>query len=56
MTTAQSLITIGIIALGTVFTRFLPFWLFPKGKPAPRGGSMHIKQLRSASWGDRVLL
>ena len=36
MTTAQSLITIGIIALGTVFTRFLPFWLFPKGKPAPR--------------------
>ena len=33
MTTAQSLITIGIIALGTVFTRFLPFWLFPKGKP-----------------------
>lgn len=35
MTTAQSLITIGIIALGTVFTRFLPFWLFPKGKPAP---------------------
>ena len=34
--TVQSLITIGIIALGTVFTRFLPFWLFPKGKPAPR--------------------
>ena len=44
MTTAQSLITIGIIALGTVFTRFLPFSsafrqrlaVFPKGKPAPR--------------------
>ena len=35
MTTVQSLITIGIIALGTVFTRFLPFWLFPKGNPAP---------------------
>ena len=35
MTTAQSLITIGIIALGTVFTRFLPFWLFPEGRETP---------------------
>lgn len=36
MTTAQSLITIGVIALGTALTRFLPFWLFPGGKPVPR--------------------
>ena len=36
MTMTQSLVTIGVIALGTALTRFLPFWLFPKGKSAPR--------------------
>lgn len=35
MTTAQHLITIGIIALATMFTRFLPFLIFPAGKEAP---------------------
>lgn len=35
MTTTQHLITIGLIALTTMATRFLPFLLFPAGKEAP---------------------
>lgn len=35
MTVAQHLLTIGIIALATMATRFLPFLLFPAGKEAP---------------------
>lgn len=36
MTFTQQLITIGMVILGTVLTRFLPFLLFPAGKPTPR--------------------
>lgn len=36
MTTAQQLITIGMAVLGTAVTRFLPFLLFPAGRPTPR--------------------
>lgn len=36
MTTYQHLITIGVCALATMLTRFLPFLLFPAGKPTPR--------------------
>ena len=36
MTTAQILITIALCALATMLTRFLPFLLFPAGKPTPR--------------------
>ncbi|MCM1217696.1 MAG: branched-chain amino acid transporter permease [Lachnospiraceae bacterium] len=35
MTLAQQLITIGVIVLATMLTRFLPFLLFPAGKPTP---------------------
>ncbi|MDR1550214.1 MAG: branched-chain amino acid transporter permease [Hungatella sp.] len=35
MTLGQQIITIGIVVLGTVITRFLPFLLFPSDKPAP---------------------
>lgn len=31
MTTAQQLITIGIVVLGTMATRFLPFIIWPEG-------------------------
>jgi len=31
----QSLITIAAVVVGTVLTRFLPFWLFPAEKPTP---------------------
>ena len=36
MTTAQQLITIGMVVLGTMITRFLPFVLFPADRPAPK--------------------
>lgn len=36
MTTVQKLITIAVCALGTMLTRFLPFLLFPTGRPTPR--------------------
>lgn len=36
MTLTQRMITIGMVVLGTMLTRFLPFLIFPAGKPAPR--------------------
>ena len=35
MTTAQSIITIIAVVLGTMATRFLPFLVFPEGKTPP---------------------
>ena len=35
MTLTQRILTIAIVVLGTVLTRFLPFLLFPAGKPTP---------------------
>ena len=35
MTTAQTLITIAALVIGTVGTRFLPFLIFPPHKPTP---------------------
>lgn len=36
MTLTQQIITIGMVILGTVLTRFLPFLVFPAGKPTPK--------------------
>ena len=36
MTLNQQLITIAVVALGTMLTRFLPFILFPAGRPTPK--------------------
>lgn len=36
MTISQQVITICMVILGTVLTRFLPFLLFPTGKPTPK--------------------
>jgi len=36
MTLTQQLITIGMVILGTALTRFLPFLLFPAGRPTPQ--------------------
>lgn len=35
MTVTQSILTIAVIVLGTMTTRFLPFLLFPEGKTPP---------------------
>jgi branched-subunit amino acid transport protein AzlD len=36
MTLTQELITVGMVVLGTVLTRFLPFLLVSKKKPTPK--------------------
>ena len=36
MTLTQQIITIAMVVLGTMLTRFLPFLVFPAGKPTPR--------------------
>lgn len=36
MTLTQQILTVGMIVLGTMLTRFLPFLLFPAGKPTPK--------------------
>ncbi len=36
MTLTQQMITIGLIVLATMLTRFLPFLIFPAGKPTPK--------------------
>lgn len=36
MTFSQLLITIFMVFLGTITTRFLPFLIFPSGKPTPK--------------------
>ena len=36
MTVPQQLLTIAAVVLGTMATRFLPFLLFPAGKPTPK--------------------
>ena len=35
MTTTQQIITILAVVLGTMMTRFLPFFIFPEGKTPP---------------------
>jgi len=36
MTLTEQLITIAVVALGTMLTRFLAFAVFPAGKPTPK--------------------
>ena len=35
MTTTEILLTVGVIAAGTLFTRFFPFLVFPPGRETP---------------------
>lgn len=51
MTLTQQIITIGTIVLGTMLTRFLPFLLFPAGKPTPKYIQYLGKVLPSAVFG-----
>lgn len=36
MTLTQQILTIAAVVAGTMLTRFLPFLIFPAGKPTPR--------------------
>lgn len=36
MTLTQQMITVGMVVLGTMLTRLIPFIIFPAGKPTPK--------------------
>ena len=36
MSVTQQILTVAAVVLGTMLTRFLPFLIFPAGKPTPR--------------------
>ncbi len=55
MTLAQQIITIGIVVLGTMTTRFLPFLVFPAGKTTPKYVQYLGKVLPSAVFGLLVV-
>ena len=55
MTTAQRIITIAICALGTMLTRFLPFWVFSPKKPTPKLVQYLGKALPAAIFGMLVV-
>ena len=55
MTLTQQLITILMVILGTMLTRFLPFLLFPAGKPTPKYIRYLGKALPAAIFGMLVV-
>lgn len=55
MTLTEQIITIGMVVLGTMITRFLPFLLFPAGKLVPKYVQYLGKALPSAVFGLLVI-
>ena len=55
MTLTEQLITILMISLGTMFMRFLPFLVFPAGKPTPKYIQYLGKVLPGAVFGMLVI-
>ena len=55
MTLTEQIITVAMVVLGTVLTRFLPFLLFPAGKPTPKYIQYLGKYLPSAVFGLLVI-
>lgn len=55
MTTTELFITIAIIAGGTALTRFLPFLIFPAGKPTPKWVAYLGRYLPPAMFGLLVV-
>ena len=55
MTLTQQLLTIAVVALGTMATRFLPFLVFPDGKPTPKYLQYLGKALPGAVFGLLVV-
>lgn len=55
MTITQQIITVGMVILGTALTRFLPFLIFPKGKPTPKYIQYLGKVLPSAVFGMLII-
>ena len=55
MTLTQQIITIAVIVLGTMTTRFLPFLIFPSGKTPPKYITYLGKLLPGAVFGILVI-
>ena len=55
MTVTEQIITIGVIAVGTMLTRFLPFLIFPADKPTPKFINYLGKYLPPAIFGFLVI-
>ena len=55
MTLTQQIITIAAVVFGTMLTRFLPFLLFPAGRPTPKYIQYLGKVLPSAVFGMLVI-
>lgn len=55
MTLTQQIITIGMVVLGTMITRFLPFIVFPASKPTPKYIQYLGKVLPGAVFGMLVI-
>ena len=55
MTLSEQIITIGMVVLGTVLTRFLPFLVFPAGRSTPKFVQYLGKVLPAAVFGLLVV-
>lgn len=55
MTLTQQIITVAMVVLGTAVTRFLPFAVFPSGKPTPKYVLFLGKFLPAAVFGLLVI-
>lgn len=55
MTLAEQIITIGVCALGTMATRFLPFMIFSDKRPTPKYVQYLGKALPSAIFGMLIV-
>ena len=55
MTLTQQILTIAAVSFGTILTRFLPFLIFPAGKPTPKYIRYLGKVLPSAVFGLLVV-
>ncbi len=55
MTITQQIITILMVIAGTMLTRFLPFFIFPAGKPTPKYIQYLGKALPAAIFGMLVI-
>lgn len=55
MSITEQIIMIGAVVLGTVFTRFLPFAVFPSGRPVPKFVQYLGKVLPAAVFGMLVV-
>lgn len=55
MTLTEQIVTIAVIVLATTLKRFIPFLLFPAGKPTPRSVQYLGKVLPAAVFGLLVV-